>query len=58
MNRVEYQCFSDCFYSLADEPMATITDFAREVGGGLDLADQDFAGGEIVDLLDARVTLA
>ena len=38
--------------------MATITDFAREVGGGLKLTDQDFAGGEIVDLLDVRVILA
>ena len=58
MNRLDRQCFSDCFYSLTDEQMATITDFAREVGGGLDLADQDFAGGEIVDLLDVRVILA
>jgi hypothetical protein len=38
--------------------MATITDFAKEVGGGLDLADQDFAGREIVDVLDVRGTLA
>jgi len=58
MYRLIHKRFLNCFYSLADEPMATITDFAREVGGGLDLADQDFAGGEIVDLLDVRVTLA
>jgi hypothetical protein len=38
--------------------MATITDFAREAGGGLELTGQDFAGGEIVDLLDVRVILA
>ena len=45
--------------TLTDEQIATITDFAREVSGGLEIADQDFdARRKIIDLLDVRVTLA
>jgi predicted ATPase len=45
--------------TLTDEQIATITDFAREVSGGLEIADQDFdARRKIMDLLDVQVTLA
>jgi hypothetical protein len=45
--------------TLSDTQIATITDFAKEVSEGLEIAGQDFdARRHIIDLLDVRVTLA
>jgi site-specific DNA recombinase len=45
--------------TLSDDQIITITDFAKEVSEGLEIADQDFdARRQIIDLLDVQVTLA
>ncbi|KPL25186.1 MAG: hypothetical protein AMJ93_00650 [Anaerolineae bacterium SM23_84] len=45
--------------TLTDDQILTIESFAKEVSGGLAVANEDFeARRHIIDLLDVKVTLA
>lgn len=45
--------------TLTDDQIITVADFAKEVAGGLETAEEDFeARRHIIDLLNVQVTLA